>query len=452
MSSGGGHSGAGLAFHASEMRVRLVVACGIESGWSGSVTARGAADGSAGNVVYLHVGAPKTGTTYVQNVLWKNREALAAHGILYPLRRPKEHRLASLDLQQRSWGGRRDPAWNGAWDRLASRVREWPGHVAVISNELLGGATPAQAQRAVDSLQPAEVHVVFTARDLARQLVSDWQEQVKHTHTVPSARFIDDLATYELDAPEPFGHMFWGLHDAVRVLGRWGAAVPPERIHLVTVPQPGAPMGLLWERFAGLVGIEPARYDARIERDNASMGVAETELLRRINVILGRSLGQQYDPLVRASLAEKVLAARPGKIKIEFPEAYHPWILGRSKEMIAGVEAAGYDLVGDLDDLVPQAPDGATPQPHEVAHSQLLDAAIDAAAGALRHSAHTRLQQRRSAERARQLEQDLERRRRQPIKTLVRDLSQKHPALMRARVLWWHSAERVRAHRRRVVA
>lgn len=35
-------------------------------------------------VIYLHIGAPKTGTTYLQNVLWRNRERLRTDGLLYP--------------------------------------------------------------------------------------------------------------------------------------------------------------------------------------------------------------------------------------------------------------------------------------------------------------------------------------------------------------------------------
>jgi len=32
----------------------------------------------------VHVGAPKTGSTYLQAVLWRNRAALRAAGVLYP--------------------------------------------------------------------------------------------------------------------------------------------------------------------------------------------------------------------------------------------------------------------------------------------------------------------------------------------------------------------------------
>src|ERR1700754_1132007 len=45
--------------------------------------------GSAGSthtcpVVYLHIGAPKSGTTFIQNVLWRNKEVLAEQGVVLP--------------------------------------------------------------------------------------------------------------------------------------------------------------------------------------------------------------------------------------------------------------------------------------------------------------------------------------------------------------------------------
>ena len=34
--------------------------------------------------VFLHVGAPKSGTTFLQTVLWDNRKRLADNGVLVP--------------------------------------------------------------------------------------------------------------------------------------------------------------------------------------------------------------------------------------------------------------------------------------------------------------------------------------------------------------------------------
>src|SRR5215475_13246602 len=50
--------------------------------------------------VYLHIGEPKTGTTFVQQAMWANRAQLAAHGVLLPGYSHRDHSLASRDLRQ----------------------------------------------------------------------------------------------------------------------------------------------------------------------------------------------------------------------------------------------------------------------------------------------------------------------------------------------------------------
>ena len=73
--------------------------------------------------VLLHVGTPKTGTSYLQDVLFRNRARSPTHGILYPADRFDAHFLAALDLMRLPWGGLEAEAV-GAWDRLAAEVRE----------------------------------------------------------------------------------------------------------------------------------------------------------------------------------------------------------------------------------------------------------------------------------------------------------------------------------------
>ena len=38
--------------------------------------------------VYLHIGAPKTGTTYLQDRLARNTRSLSSHGVTLPTRSP----------------------------------------------------------------------------------------------------------------------------------------------------------------------------------------------------------------------------------------------------------------------------------------------------------------------------------------------------------------------------
>ena len=62
-------------------------------------------------VVHLHIGAPKTGTTYLQDRLMLNAASLARHGVTVPGPRAGRtdlfHFRAALDLLEQDWGGAR---------------------------------------------------------------------------------------------------------------------------------------------------------------------------------------------------------------------------------------------------------------------------------------------------------------------------------------------------------
>ncbi|MEJ7628896.1 MAG: hypothetical protein WKF54_04825 [Nocardioidaceae bacterium] len=343
--------------------------------------------------VFLHIGAPKTGTTYLQHVLFKNREALAADGVLYPYSAVEQSFRSAHDFCGSPWFGHDAGRFRGEWARIAELTRNWDGETVIISSELLAAARPDRIRSRLDMLEPAETHVVFSARDLARQLVSDWQEQVKHKHTVTLERFVDDLVELGHDAPEPFGRLFWGMHDAAFVLGCWVQVVPPERIHVITLPPPGGAADALWTRFCTVTGLDPQRYDTSARRSNTSMGVSETELVRRMNSRLRRMDGNSYDVLVRLFLAEKVLGG--GTTRLTLPPHRAAWAAERSRTLIDELTAAGYRVEGDLEDLMPSPPDTAYVSPTALTDADLGPVAIRAASALLRQAGKLREQNRR---------------------------------------------------------
>ncbi|MBA2774812.1 MAG: hypothetical protein H0U36_12330, partial [Nocardioidaceae bacterium] len=54
--------------------------------------------------VFFHIGAPKTGTTYLQNVLFQNRPALKAAGVLYPYSDAGQSFRSMQDFRGVGWG------------------------------------------------------------------------------------------------------------------------------------------------------------------------------------------------------------------------------------------------------------------------------------------------------------------------------------------------------------
>ena len=105
--------------------------------------------------VYVHIGEPKTGTTFLQQAMWSNRAQLAAQGVALPGYSHRDHSRASRDLREApQLAG--DPAapWTGEWDVLTGQALRAPG-VAVISDEVLAACNPPQADRALRSLLAA---------------------------------------------------------------------------------------------------------------------------------------------------------------------------------------------------------------------------------------------------------------------------------------------------------
>lgn len=302
--------------------------------------------------VLLHVGTPKTGTSYLQDVLFRNREGLVRQGVLYPADRFDGHFLAALDLMRLPWGGLETEAV-GAWDRLAEQVREWSG-TAIISHEILATASRPQIKRALKSLghPDTEMHVVLSTRDLVRQIPAEWQENVKHRRTIRYRRFLEQIQDPE--RVDRIATWFWGVQEIPDILDRWGAELDPSRVHVVTVPKPGSPPDLLWERFAHAFGLEGLDLDLHAERSNPSMGVPETALIRRVNKVANAELKPAaYRPLVRELLAHQTLSRRTTSPRLGMPAEARQWADDLSHAWVDDLRARGYDVVGDLDDLLP---------------------------------------------------------------------------------------------------
>ncbi|QKG24738.1 hypothetical protein [Actinomadura verrucosospora] len=336
---------------------------------------------SARPAVFLHVGAAKSGTTYLQNVLWHNRDRLRRHGFNYPGRDPAAHVRAAFDLRRTFFRDASDPSTRGAWHEIVGAARDFPG-TTIISQELFAPARIRYTRQAMADLDFADVHVVFTVRDLARQLPAHWQEDVKNRFTTTFDDFVAALRRADWRSFET-ARLFWGLQDPVAVLARWGVELPPERVHVVTLPPPGAPRDLLWQRFCAAVGLAPWRYDLAGSFSNPSLGLAETLFLRDLNDALDERVGWHvYNEQVKLHLAQEVLTARRAPTKIALSADDLMWATERAIETVEDLRAAGYHVVGDLYDLIPTAPRGrpsAAPSGAEMA-----DVGTDAIAALLR--------------------------------------------------------------------
>jgi hypothetical protein len=296
--------------------------------------------------VFLHVGLPKTGTTYLQTRMWTNHEELKRQGILLPGDSNRQHLWASCVVREDPSLDRRPPQARSAWDRLLSEAEEWDG-TAVITHEFFAAASADQAAGAVAAFGDADVHVVVTARDTLSLVTARWQEYIKNGATVP----IDDYP--ETEETDPANEWDWGTLDLADVLQRWGAKLPNDHVHVLTLPRPDEPPETLWLRFADLLGIDPAHCRTSGSRRNESLGVVEVELLRRVNA----ELEDFTSPLdrgnwIRGYLAQGKLLPRKGDKFWPSPGRIAE-LRARGNRIVDAVAAGEYDVIGDLEDLRP---------------------------------------------------------------------------------------------------
>jgi hypothetical protein len=298
----------------------------------------------------VHIGPPKTGTSYLQTVFWSSRAELEAQGLVLPLQ-TRDHFHLALALRNISRASAVDQTAT-VLDRLVADVRDVQDADLLITQEQLAPATSAEAGRLIALLADWDVHVVITARDAARQIASHWQQSVKKRGTLGFADFLTALVERRPEADD-----YWLHQDLPAVSARWAGAVSSERVHIVTVPPPGSSPTLLLERFSSVVDVDPAALATSTEvvNYNSSLGYAQTQLLRKVNEVMGADLLETGSATAKgqAYLAKRVLAAQRGAPP-QVPTDLHDWCTELSERVITELEARGYDVVGDLDDLRPR--------------------------------------------------------------------------------------------------
>lgn len=395
--------------------------------------------------VYLHIGEPKTGTTYLQQILWANRRQLREHGVVVPGKRPVAHWAAAQDLRQIDQPPN-DPfgSYAGHWSRLAAEALRAP-RAAVISHELISGVDADQAARAVESLRAADVHVVLTVRDIATLLPAEWQETIKHRNARAWRDWLAAVIETESVAPNRRRWMFWQMHDTLEILRVWAAVVPPDRIHVVTVPPARTDSDVLWQRFAAVIGVPADAVDAAGAHRNTALTLAETEFLRRLNAALPEQIPDWfYVRAVKDGLAHEISAARtePPADRLYLPKGRDEWAAKYADALVADLRQSGYDIVGDLADLLPPPLPDERLDPAEVAGDDVAAAGIAAAVQLV-----TQLAAEQGVGPARGGD-PVPAAPAGAVKRRLIELSNRIPALHRLRRGYWHLANAIRRLRR----
>lgn len=338
---------------------------------------------------FVHIGLPKTGTSYVQTIVWSNREELRRRGVVVPGVERRDHLWASRTVRQDAAQERASEHHRGAWERVRTELASSEG-VGLISHEFFAAASRKQAQAMVADLAPAPVHLIVTAREPLGLFAASWQESLKNGSTTT----MDDYARHESRSSTAIWN--WRSLDLRLVLQRWSTAVVPEHIHVVVL-DPQAPREDVWHRFADVVGFETHGLDISGSFPNTSMGVAEAETLRRLNSRLD-SFRSALDRgvFIRSFLADERLVPRGGE---RFWPAADQIEDCRRRGILATdyLESAPFDVIGQLEHLrVPQVIDERR-TPASVTDDEVAQVALDLAATLLGDVRTLRKQRHRDA-------------------------------------------------------
>lgn len=264
--------------------------------------------------IFLHIGAMKTGTTYLQTLMMANRGALLDAGFLFPGDKWHVQSRAVRDVMGFSTDDpRRAAETEGRWAAVTSEMLEHQGKGSVMSMEFLSFADPAQATRVVQSLADAELHVILTVRDATSAIPTQWQTGCRNGKRLTLSRFLSgvrDVLQEGESARSAGARMILRTQWAPRMLDTWVPLLGRDRVHVISVPPKTADPRELWNRFAAVAGIPPETcVDAEVD-PNPSLGLASTELLRRLNVKLRDVPSYDYDLVVKRRVAREILTTR----------------------------------------------------------------------------------------------------------------------------------------------
>ena len=331
--------------------------------------------------VFLHVGTPKSGTTFLQSLWWHHHDALAARGLLLPGTAIADHVHASaLVSERREVVDRLTPAQLRTWDDLLREVGAWDGQ-ALVSHELFAQASADQAAAALARLADVadEVHVLVTSRDLARQLPSGWQQNVKQGRTETLREF------WELARDDP-ANPFWTFQDVPALLDRWTQGLPAERRHLLVLPPAGGPRDLIWRQACELTGVDPEGLTLDLDRANESLGLAEVELMRRVHAAVPEERrGLDVRRIATNWFTQQVLVPAGTATPFVLPADLHAWAVERGTAMVAALRERDLHVVGDLADLVPDPTPPAGRTPDDVSEAEVAEVAVPALSTMLLH-------------------------------------------------------------------
>ncbi|PLX35868.1 MAG: hypothetical protein C0606_17395 [Hyphomicrobiales bacterium] len=191
--------------------------------------------------IWLHIGMHKTASTFLQNFLFANPQAINPHGFLYPA--PNTPTKAHHPLARATYQNYDESSAAALWAPTIKEIEESPHTDAIISSEQFEWlSAPARLKKLVPS--DIEIKVVVYVRRQDAQMESRYQQRLQNN---------DDLSkTFE----EFFRTLKLASLDLDSFLTPWEQQFGRENIHVRRFEFERFPEGKIELDFLRTLGIE----------------------------------------------------------------------------------------------------------------------------------------------------------------------------------------------------
>lgn len=342
--------------------------------------------------VVLHIGAMKTGTSFIQSMFLLHRDEFAAAGVefvgtFHDQLHAVQHALRAGKAKQKL----------RPWRHLVGAASEHSTNV--VSMEFLSFARGAQVSDFLRPLRGREVDVVLTVRDQQQVLSSQWQTYVRNRGTAGWDQYLRDVcAPHRAVRPSGAYLSFHRAQDLSRIIADWAGQPAVSRFTVATVPSRGVPREELWLRFCRAADITLPAVSYDLVKDNVSIGYASCDVLRRLNTHLvelpvprarythlvnriRHSTGARgkgvpgYGKLVKNVALDALAPLRVHETNPALDRAAATYAVGRNNEFRELLVARDIPVVGSLDELPVMLPAGLPAKVPPPPPEQLLRAA-----------------------------------------------------------------------------
>ena len=296
----------------------------------------------------LHIGPPKTGTTTIQGAFHEARERSLAQGVRYAGSSQHSAVAVLAGIGRPSFKDGEAPPSRRYWNALRKEVRGAREPRVVISSEFFADADADAIPRIVDELGGG-LQVVLTLRPLGRILPSQWQQYVKSGLSLSYEGWLEGI----LNTPDKTTPLFWRRHRHHDLAAAWAAVVGPERLTVIVVDDRDHERVL--RDFERLTGLRAGTLAAVDDFVNRSMTLPEAEALRAFTIAF------RAEGFSNALLHKVMNFGTADYVKVRVPSQEEPrvqtpqWALDGiapvTHEIVDGLRAGGYRIVGDLDAL-----------------------------------------------------------------------------------------------------